>query len=149
MVNVSRPAVIADMDGTLVDVSGIRHHVTGPERDFAAFHAASIDCPPNPGVVAEVREHAALGRDVVVVTSRSRRWERLTSMWLALHDVPTDALFMRRDGDYRPDVEVKRDILAGIRRRWDVRHAIDDNPAVIALWREAAIPVSVVPGWPG
>lgn len=79
-----RTAVIVDMDGTLVDVRSIRRYVSGPPapRNFAAFHRASIDCPPNPEVVAEVRAHASRGREIVVVTARARRWERLSSMWL-------------------------------------------------------------------
>ena len=40
-------AVIVDIDGTLVDVSSVRHHVAGPgKRNFDAFHRESADCPP-------------------------------------------------------------------------------------------------------
>lgn len=36
-------AVLFDCDGTLVDVSGIRHLLNGPGR-FDAFHRASAAC---------------------------------------------------------------------------------------------------------
>ncbi len=51
------------------------------------------------------------------------------------------------DHDGRPDVEVKADILARIRRTWTVVAAVDDNPSVVGLWRSHGIPTHVVPGW--
>ncbi|MEN3586721.1 hypothetical protein AAH978_21615 [Streptomyces sp. ZYX-F-203] len=141
-----RKAEIFDVDGTLVDVSGIRHLIDGP-GGFAAFHLAGASCPAHPHVVEAAREAHAEGRAVLVVSGRERRWERLTSMWLALHEVPSDGLWMRRLGDYRPDYVVKREILASLRRRYDVVRAWDDNPNVIRLWQEEGIPVEVVPGW--
>ncbi|WP_030898635.1 hypothetical protein [Streptomyces sp. NRRL F-5126] len=141
-----REAVLFDMDGTLCDVRGIRHLLDGPGR-FAAFHSASVDCPPHPHVVQAAREAHAEGLAVLIVTARETRWRNHTAMWLALNDVPSDAMWMRARGDYRPDFEVKRDILAGIRTRYRPVAAWDDNPAVIELWRGEGVPVHVVPGW--
>jgi hypothetical protein len=143
-----RPCWILDMDGTLADVSGIRHHVTAVPRDFYAFHSASVDVPPHAEVVKLARSVHARGVGVVVVTAREAIWRHHTAWWLAMWDVPSDALFMRAVGDYRPDVEVKRDILTVIRASWTVVHAVDDNPAVIALWESAGVSVTRIPGWP-
>jgi hypothetical protein len=139
-------ASIFDMDGTLADVSGIRHLLTGPGR-FDAFHRASIDCPPHQWVVdAAIAEHAA-GRAVLIVTARNARYRNVTGMWLALHRVPSDAMWMRGLRDQRPDYDVKAGILAKIRQRYTPVAAWDDNPAVIALWEQEGIPVTTVPGW--
>jgi hypothetical protein len=89
----------------------------------------------------------AADRDVVVVTARRERWRHQTAWFLAMNDIPSDALFMRGDKDDRPDFEVKRDILAAIRCTWDVRMAVDDNPAVIALWQSEGIDTITIPGW--
>ncbi|MFG2512661.1 hypothetical protein [Streptomyces sp. NPDC048584] len=139
-------AEIFDADGTLVDVEPIRHLIKGP-GGFTAFHRASIDCQPHQYVVDAAREAHAKGRAVLIVTGRDRRWERLTAMWLALHGVPSDGLWMRGRGDYRPDYVIKRELLRSIRRRYNVVRAWDDNPNVIRLWHEENIPVEVVPGW--
>jgi hypothetical protein len=56
---------------------------------------------------------------------------------------------MRADNDFRPDYEVKKDILARIRNSWDVVEAWDDNPNVTRLWQEEGIPFVLVPGWEG
>lgn len=145
-----RPAVIFDMDGTLADVSGIRHHVVGAPgkwKDFDAFHAASVDVPPHDWVVDLARKFDAAGLDVLVVTARRAKWRHHTAWWLALNGVPSAALFMRPDGDSRPDRVVKADILARIKQTHDVVLAVDDNPAVIDLWKANGIPTLTVPGW--
>lgn len=142
-----REAEIFDVDGTLCDVSGVRHHVRGERRNFEAFHEAALGCPPHAWVVDGARAAAREGRAVVVVTARREHWRAGTSFWLALHDVPSDHLYLRGEHDGRADVEVKRDVLAQVRQRYRVVRAWDDNPNVIALWESEGIDVVVVPGW--
>lgn len=138
-------AVIADLDGTLVDVSSILHHVTGKERDFAAFHAASRDCPPRPEVVDAVRDAHEQGRAVLVVTSREFVWRDLTLDWLQEHDVPYDQLVMRIVGDYRPDHVVKGEMLDQLEKDgYRVLEAWEDASDIADLWRSRDIDVHVV-----
>lgn len=145
------PAVICDVDGTLADVSGIRHFVVKnaerPWKDFESFHAESVNVPAHADVVREVQRFHEAGVAVLVVTARRARWRNHTAWFLALNNIPSDALFMRANHDGRPDYEVKQGILRRIKREWTPILAIDDNPAVIEVWRSAGIPVRVVPGW--
>lgn len=143
-----RDGVIFDMDGTLCDVRGIRHLLDGP-GSFHAFHTASASCPPHPHVVEAARQAHADGLAVLIVTARGVRYRPHTAMWLALHGVPSDAMWMRARGDQRPDYEVKADILRRIRERYRPVHAWDDRPEVLQLWRSEGIPTTVVPGWDG
>lgn len=101
-----REAEIFDVDGTLCDVASVRHHVRGRTRNFDAFHEAALGCPPHAWVVERARTAAREGRVVVVVTARTERWRRGTEVWLALHDVPSDHLYLRGRHDGRPDVEI-------------------------------------------
>lgn len=150
-----RKAVIVDVDGTLVNVSSIRHHVLGmmnedgsyKKKNFDAFHQDSVNCPAIPETIAELHDWIAKDHDIIVVTARSQRYYPQTAWWLAEHEIPHDAIYMRTDGDHRKDYTVKSEILARIRQRWDVVHAIDDNPAVLALWTEEGIGTTRVPGW--
>lgn len=142
-----RDAVIFDMDGTLVNVEGIRHLVEQTPKRFDDFHEQSVDAPPNSSVVNHAQVAKMLGLDVIVVTARRSKWRNHTAFWLAMHDVPSDALLMRHDKDGRSDALVKADILRQIRKCWRVVHAVDDNPAIIELWESEGIPVTVVPGW--
>lgn len=143
-------AEIFDMDGTLCDVSGIRYLVEGPKKDFYRFHMESASCPTNQEVVE--RAHAAhrAGRAVLIVTARSTDFRNVTAMWLALHGVPSDAMYMRKSGDGRKDYLVKLDILTCILKRWKPVHAHDDNTEVVdGVWKPNGIPTTVVPGWTG
>lgn len=142
-------AVIFDMDGTLANVSGIRHHLVAKNyrKDFEAFHRESVNVPPHPEVVNAAQVAHLLGLSVLVVTARKHMWRHQTAWWLAMHGVPSDALYMRGNHDQRKDYEVKRDILQQIRARFEPIHAWDDNPAIVRLWGEEGIPCTVVEGW--
>lgn len=143
-------AVIVDMDGTLCDVSSIRHFVAQRPKDFRAFHDAAFDCPPHAEALEYACAHHEAGRVVAIVTSRKYHWEKPTRDWLDRHlSVPYVGPFMRGDDDNRRDVEVKRDIYAILTGDYGYRivGALDDNPAIVALWRELGIATTVVPGW--
>lgn len=145
-------AAIFDMDGTLVDVRGIRHHVAGGpanayRKDFPAFHRAAVNCPPHPWVVDSARIEHRLGRAVLIVTAREALFRNSTAFWLAMHTVPSEAMWMRGLGDYRPDYVIKREILAKILTRWNPVVAYEDNPNVLPLWEEHQIRTVRVPGW--
>jgi hypothetical protein len=149
-----KSAVIFDMDGTLADVSSIRHHLKAFDatkrrviKHFDRFHAESVNVPPHSYVVNAAQVAKMLGHDVLIVTARKHMWRNHTAWWLALHGVPSDALFMRGNLDNRKDYEVKKDILATIRKAWNPIYAWDDNPAIIKLWEEESIPHTVVEGW--
>lgn len=149
-----RPAVIFDMDGTLADVSSIRHHIKKFDRTkrrvvkhFNRFHAESVSVPPHQHVVSAAQMSKMLGNSVLVVTARKHMWRHHTAWWLAMHQVPSDMLMMRGNDDNRPDYEVKKDMLETIRQAYDVIHAWDDNPSIIKLWTEEGIPNTIVGGW--
>ncbi len=135
------------MDGTLADVSGLRHHVMKRPKDFDTFHSLSVDCPPIPQAVDLAHEAHAAGRVVIIVTARRHMWRHHTAWFLAMHGIPSDVLIMRRNDDHRSDVDVKRDILAQIRTRWTPVLAVDDNPSIVQLWSDEGIPTVVIPGW--
>jgi FMN phosphatase YigB (HAD superfamily) len=147
-------AIIFDMDGTLADVSSIRHHLKYYDKNkkrimkhFNMFHEKSVDVPAHGHVVSAAQIAYLLGNDIIIVTARKHMWRHQTAWWLAMNGVHSDALFMRGNNDDRPDYEVKKDILNTIRKAWNPIHAWDDNPSIIKLWTEEGIPCTIVDGW--
>lgn len=131
-------AIVCDLDGTLVDVRGIRHFVDSSEgRDFQAFHQASLECPANDEVSAVLREGRERGLAIVIVTAREERWSFLTTMWLSEHQIPFDDLIMRGRRDLRPDHLVKQDFAVSLSRKYKVEVAIDDRDDILDVWRRA------------
>lgn len=155
MTKIKPKAVIVDCDGTLVDVSSIRHYVLAAlkadgsyvTKNFDAFHKESVNCPPIVETVDQVKAWHANGYHILIVTARGSNYYPQTAWWLAEHAIPHSELEMRESWDQRPDYEVKKDIYFKLSLKYDVIHAVDDNPSVLTLWRELGIPVTVVPGW--
>jgi hypothetical protein len=139
-------AVIVDVDGTIVNVTGIRHLVTGETRNFDAFHKESVNCPPNQAVIDAINEQRLLGRKILIVTARQFKYLRLTVWWMHFANVgPVEAIYMRKDGDYRPDAEVKFDILKMIKDDgYNPVLAYDDRECVADIWRAAGIQTVMV-----
>lgn len=148
-------AIIFDVDGTLADVSPYLHYVRNVnddpnfKKDFDKFHQESINALPNYEVVEMVNQAFFDQKHIIVVTSRRETWRGVTSYWLAKNDIGHHALYMRKDGDFRPDYEVKSEILGRIKKLWNVTHAVDDNPAVLRLWFEHGIPTTKIGDWDG
>lgn len=151
-------ARLVDVDGTLCDVSAVRHHVVGKargEKDFDAFHNEAEFCPPHDMAVEYMRETARLGMVNVVVTARmethlgtTKRFVDRVARFADGTPIPYDGpLHARAEGDFRSDVVVKLEMLRYLRRHYDVVGAIDDNPAVVELYTNAGLVVVVVPGF--
>jgi phosphoglycolate phosphatase-like HAD superfamily hydrolase len=143
------PAVIFDMDGTLCDIEPIKHLVSQglKSKNFSEFHKRSADMDPIEWVVNEARSWHEVGANVIIVTARQHLFRTSTVDWLHQHGVPFTELHMRRDGDVRDDVDIKKDILHDLKNTYRVLWAFDDRPDVVALWQTHHIPVTVVPGW--
>ena len=149
MTKIKPTAHIYDVDGTLANVDPYLHYVRGSNRDYDAFHKASIGALPNIEVVQMLNNAVSDRHDILIVTSRKEKYRGLTSMWLAKNNIRSHALFMRADDDSRPDYEAKKDMLDNITKLWDVVHAVDDNPNVIRLWEDNGIPTTKIGTWDG
>lgn len=148
---INEEVVIFDLQGTLVDVSGIRHLVEGTgKKDFDAFHRATGNCPPHQYVVDAAHQARRDNREIIVMSGCGNEHREMAQSWLAHHGIEPLMLMMRPEGDYRKDFVVKREMYMTVcRLGFRPVHAWDDNPGIIELWRELGIPVTVVPGWTG
>jgi FMN phosphatase YigB (HAD superfamily) len=139
-----QPAVFVDMDGTLCDVSTVVHLQAKPDG-FTAFHEGCAQCPPSRAVVDWCVDHHSRGHEIFVVTGRDAWARGLTERWLSQHlPVPIGGLYMRRNGDIRSNVDVKREIHDRLAVNYDIRAAIDDDPLIVELWQEIGIPVTII-----
>lgn len=146
-----RSAVIVDVDGTLIDNSGIIDYLEPPGVEFHRYHVESVHAPAHGWVVDEVVDAYNQGHALLIVTARPSRYFHETRTWLSLNlPVPYAQIYMRDDGDNRPDGVVKLEILDMIDEDgFDPLHAWDDNPHVIAVWESQGITVTRVGNWDG
>jgi phosphoglycolate phosphatase-like HAD superfamily hydrolase len=136
----TRPIAVFDIDGVLADVSH-RLHYLDVHRWERFFRAADEDPLLEEG--AERLREAQLDHDVVFLTGRPERNRRLTSDWLARHDLPTGPLFMRPDDDHRPARYLKREVLRELARTREVALVLDDDPAVYRMLLDDGWPIEL------
>lgn len=142
------PAVIVDIDGT-VALRGDRD-----PYDWANV----INDKPNEPVILAVAGMWLLGYHLLFVSGRMEQCRRATALWLQRQhlienhllgdghgeavkpeygSLPGWKLFMRPDGDMRPDDELKSEIYEKhILGTFDVKLVFDDRNKVVKMWRE-------------
>jgi predicted kinase len=137
-----------DMDGTLSDTRSINHYVQGKFKNFDMFHRSSIFTPANPEVLKLAMDAHDSGLAVIITTARNEKYREVTQLWLDRLNVPYENIFMRKDGDNRPDYVVKNEMLhEQILPFYQPVCMADDNIAAVSCWRENGIRVIEVPGW--
>ena len=124
-------AILCDIDGTLA--------IRGA-RDVYDVHRCCEDVVREAVLRLLHRydnfRHTAYEVVIILISGRDERWRKPTTEWLVAHDIPYDALLLRRAGDMRKDAIVKREIYErDIEPHYDVEVVIDDRDAVVAMWR--------------
>lgn len=140
----SRDFVIVDMDGTIADC-GERRKALEPRPDpdkpgmlkkdwNAFFRGVDGDTPIWP--IIRLATMLSETHDILVVSGRpidragiaTEDWLRKFSTFKWKH------LFMRNGGDFRPDYEVKQEILEYLPKH-RIAYVLDDRNQVVEMWR--------------
>lgn len=141
--------IICDLDGTLADCSHRQHYVQGPDKkDWRSFFKHMDKDPVNEDL-NDVLKALFRTYDVWFVSARPDNYRDKTVKWLeeqgwVVND-DTIRLIMRKQGDFRADTIVKKEILNDI---WNtgvyVLMAFDDRTSVVNMWRENGVLCSQV-----
>lgn len=125
-------AIIVDLDGTLA------HARKRNIYDASLAHTDTLDTH----VAAIVVGYASAGYRIVYCTGRSDEFRSQTESWLRhpSRELPDGPVFMRKQGDLRPDWVVKGEIFKQhIEPIYHVELALDDRDQVVKLWRGLGI----------
>lgn len=128
-------AIIVDLDGTLCDHSKRQHFAV--EKKWDEYNARIHEDVPVKSLVQLILAMQTHGHMVILCTGRFRAYSQVTIDWLNIYGIEWDRLFMRPDGDYRPDWEVKQDMLKNEIRfeAPEILFVIDDRKSVVDMWR--------------
>jgi hypothetical protein len=70
------------------------------------------------------------------MSGRQEEAQEATRKWLQRHEIPYDALIMRKTGDARKDSIVKKELYeAHVRGQFHIEVVLDDRNQVVDLWR--------------
>ena len=118
-------AIICDLDGTLCLI----HHRN-------PYDASRCDEDALNPVVASL----LVGKTVLLVSGREEKYREPTLKFLAKHNIPYHALWMRQTGDRRKDSIIKQEIFdTHIRGVYNIEFVLDDRNQVVALWRSLGL----------
>lgn len=136
---------IFDIDGTIADLTHRLPHIQKTSKDWTAFFASVADDAPIEHMIKLAIDVSLAGANIVYVSGRSDECREATETWLRLHALPDGKVFMRRQGDHRPDYQVKVELLAELRAEGhNPVMAFDDRNSVVKMWRELGIPCAQV-----
>lgn len=150
MANVSRArrkpkAVIWDLDGTLSDDRARAHFVeveAGRARDWKSYFDAIDQDPPIAASMEVLRALHAQGLRIVFLTGRPEHARPKTERWLKANGLTEyDRLLMRPAGDFRHSGPFKVEVVAKLRRDYELVCAFEDRIDVADALREAGVPV--------
>ena len=137
--------VIFDVDGTLMDIEHRRHFVVQRPKDFDAFREATSQDTAKEDIFAVAKALKAAGHRIIISSGRNKSQRAVTLKQLMGQGLVFDALYMRSDSDYRPDHEVKSQMLDKMRKEgFNPTMAFDDRQQVVDMWREKGLTVAQV-----
>ena len=147
-----RKLYICDIDGTIANLEHRLHYIRfnasmhGFEKDFSpdwdAFHDHVLDDAPIWPIIYIIKalKQQAFA-DVWFFTGRMERCRDHTTKWLERYMWDDPIIEMRRQGDFRSDVEIKQEMLDSMlhmdRRR--LVAVFDDRERIVQMWRSNGI----------
>lgn len=128
-----KKAIIVDIDGTLA------HNKSGRGWfEYDKVHLDELDTT----VKTIVDGFKDRNYSIIVMSGREGSLEcrELTTKWLKDNRVPVDYIFMRKEGDFRPDTIVKEELFwEFVHEDFAVECVIDDRPGVARSWRSMGL----------
>lgn len=132
--------IIFDIDGTIANSKErAEKFLSGDIKDWDSFYD---NCDkdeliyPTCGFCKVFDETC----DVFYVTGRPESIREKTTAWLKKNNLPITEMFMRKDGDHRPDYIVKKEIYEKeIAPYFNVVAVFEDRQQCVDMWRELGI----------
>lgn len=131
--------VIFDIDGTIADCSHRQAYVQGKKKDWKKFFGAADDDEPIRGIL-HILDAVWKQRNcrIVFCTGRPESMRPRTLRWFEKHGILYDELMMRKEGDFRQDADVKKEMLVQLGKE-NVLFVIDDRKQVVEMWRREGL----------
>lgn len=134
--------VIFDVDNTLANSDHRDHLFKQTPKDWNKISEESLKDLPHD----EIKYLNHLISDdtdniILIVTARREDDRNNTLLWLDKNEIYYHDVYMRDIGDYRPDDQVKQDILYKIIEKYKMKPymVFEDRCSVVEMWRRNGI----------
>jgi hypothetical protein len=130
-----KPAIIVDLDGTLADIRVRLNHLHQTPKDWDSFHATLETDELHPWC-REIVNRMAKDHLIIIISGRVESLRTQTENWLQEFNIKWDHLFMRPQGDHRPDYLLKKEIFDNfISDEFTILFVLEDRTQVVQMWR--------------
>lgn len=136
---VNQPTIVADIHGTLSDFTHRLKFIKHFQPDWDQWNRELTADLPVKNIISLLHLAQKARWCIILVTGTPEKYHSILSAWLRRHGVPFDALFMRKDGDYRSDVDVKLDMYHEHFAAHDINLVLEDRDKVVELWRSLGL----------
>lgn len=136
-----KDAIIIDLDNTLCNCDHRKDFLKQRPVNFKGFSEHLGEDIANEWCVKLINRFKD-DHEIIYITGRPEEYRDSTRHWFFEQRIVinSEVLFMRKDGDFRPDYEIKEDIyFDNIKNRYNIVFAIDDREAVVKMWRKNEI----------
>lgn len=133
-----KKAIVFDLDNTIADNSHRVHLIKTQPPDWDGFYMACLTdkvIRQTWMVLTALREQFK-NCTFIACTGRSSKYLSPTEAWMKMYQVPYDEIFMRTEGDRRPDYECKADMMDEIMREYEILMVFEDKPKVCDEWEK-------------
>ena len=126
--------VVVDMDSTLC--------FNTTKRPWYGNGAAEgmINDIPNNGV-CDVVFTLQNNFPIILATGRDTSQEEVTKQWLLDHEINVSEFYFRTEGDYRKGVEVKREQIEDIMKKYNILAIFEDCEPIVQMYRDMGLTV--------
>lgn len=142
MEEVKQKAFVFDLDGTLANLDHRLPYIENKPKNWGAFNAKVYEDKVIQSVF-RVLESLKNDYKIIFLTGRegSDRCMTATVCWitdkLGIPAVYGENLFMRKFKDYRPDTEIKIELMKDfVEPHYEVIGIFDDRASVVKMWRD-------------
>lgn len=135
--------IVFDLDGTIADIEHRRKYIATKPKNWKAFCEGIKNDTVKREVQLVYNMFVSTGEyDIIFASGRSDEYRDMTEEWLHKHDFHHYVkLYMRKEGDYRADYIIKKEILDEMRADgYNPILTFDDRDQVVQMWRENGIP---------
>lgn len=135
---------VFDIDGTIADLSHRLPFIQKTPKDWDGFFSACDDDAPIEHM-CDLARLLVCETPVVYVSGRSDQVREQTEFWLKKNELWFGSLYMRQEGDHRPDYQIKAELLDQLTADgFEPIMAFDDRDQVVRMWRERGVPCAQV-----
>lgn len=140
--------IIFDIDGTLMDIEHRKKFVEQKPKDWNSFRDLTSEDTPNLDVFAVAIALQKDGNRILVASGRNKSQRAITLKQLMGQGLVFQELYLRSDNDYRPDYELKSEMLDKmLEAGYNPTLVFDDRSSVVNMWRSRGLrAVQVAPG---